>query len=145
MDYFHKREYMEFKNSINCICPDFILILSLFISCHCALGVNPALPQSVPNFHSSISQQCTRLPIKIKERLGKTVHWIANLKHHLICSVLVPQYPGSEPPLSFTLALPTWWIRLAVFTPSSPMQTGELTDFASVHMRIFNALTSQTQ
>lgn len=75
---------MEFKSSINCIYPDFILIVSLFISHHCALWVNSALPQPVPNFHSSIPQQCKRLPTQIKERLDKTVHWFVHLKHHLI-------------------------------------------------------------
>lgn len=75
---------MEYKNSINCIYPDFILILSLFISHHCALRVNSASPQPVHNFHSNIPQQCNRLPTQIKERLDKTVHWFVHLKHHLI-------------------------------------------------------------
>lgn len=74
---------MEFKNSINCIYPDFILILSLFISHHCALRLNSAFPQPASNFHSSIPQQCRTLTTQIKERLDKTMHWFVHLKHHL--------------------------------------------------------------
>lgn len=63
--------------------------------------------------------------------------------------------------LSFSISVPWVWATTKLhpglahlmdkagcshtILPCTAMQTGEQTDFASVHMRIFNALTSQTQ